>query len=389
MDQKHPERQSDRVRECVKLLITLKADVDAAAKMGTDWLDRAVTPAWLALPCAETLSLLIEARADVHQQNDTGTNLLHEAAIHHGAAAIELLIKHGATIRKNSKGITPFLLALTPGAGDQGPKHTDERRLATLKALRKASNFDARKHVNKTVIEISANPNESLLSTPLSKAIDKGFTKCVAYLLEQKADPNLPLDASRWGITVLCGARHYYHVENAKLLVAAGACTHPFITEGRLRKLSERRVPTGSASKVLQAKLFIKWAKTVEKPLVESCDKCGFDRRLGLQAKVRAPRAVSASAPASEPAKCANPLCNTPPATFQIVPDAQRGAQHTRAAEAEEVLALPASGLLQHGVPKTALESGAQKRVHACSGNSDIVTFRSLRDLVIVIANCL
>lgn len=92
-----------------------------------------------------------------------------------------------------------------------------------------------------------------------------------------------------------------------------------------LHKLSDRSVPKAPAGKAAQAKQFVKWAKTVETPLVERCDKCGFDRRVGALSKIVSVGGIetvtstsgTASAPRAE-AKCANPLCATPPATIAL-----------------------------------------------------------------------
>lgn len=142
------------------------------------------------------------------------------------------------------------------------PPLTDTNARAVCEALLKAPN--AHKHIDART--------RMGYTSALAFCAARGLTHTTKYLLESKASVTLP-PLFPGQATPLIQALHATGFKVAKLLVAAGACTHPIAVWWRDSpiRLSDKDMHSNSPAS------FRKWMQSVETPLVGTCDNCGTD----------------------------------------------------------------------------------------------------------------
>ncbi|HEY6474406.1 MAG TPA: ankyrin repeat domain-containing protein [Acidimicrobiales bacterium] len=86
---------------------------------------------------AETVRRLLAARADPNAADKGGTTPLHRAIRNRSAAAVEVLLAHGADARRpNGRGSTPRQLAeWTTGKGGSGSAAAKEQQAEIVRLL--------------------------------------------------------------------------------------------------------------------------------------------------------------------------------------------------------------------------------------------------------------
>ena len=227
---------------------------------------------------------------------------------------VELMLKHGARLRRDSEGSTPLKMVIT-GSAD------DESALALLTALMAAPN--SAKHINEHR-RGSSGSTERVWANPLTNAALAGFRKCAEFLLSHKADPNFSDGVPGTGEdTPLHMAIRVGHLEVAKLLVASGACAHPFFWHGSGNGNKFQRISLSQYARHFEARAnVITWCRSVESHAMytlRTCDKCGLEDtpegRLRLtQAAVAARESIARE---SSEGKCSNVECKSEPHWFQ------------------------------------------------------------------------
>lgn len=135
---------------------------------------------------------------------------------------LKLLIEHGAKIKPDTLGRTALHSAVRRIGG---PHPTDEAALARLRVLMTARN--GMKYIDSTAQIV---PKVTIHRyTVLHEAVELGLTNTVRFLIESKANihaSSLPF----CGRTPLWHTKTASHFAAAKILVAAGACTHALDT---------------------------------------------------------------------------------------------------------------------------------------------------------------
>lgn len=203
---------------------------------------------------------------------------------------VAALVAVGAKLRKDLTDMTPLHCACASSASK------DAVVLATLKQLMQARN--ASRHVD-TLSTVNG--------SALSCAVRVGLVESARYLLDCRANVNLPLIA-RSGFTALALAVKHDRLTVAKLLVAHGACTHGVMTmptrDGQSQHASTR------LSDLAQSAAMRTWLRLVQKPSVKMCDKCQLnDSELGATACLQAYEDHVQHIDVMLAKKCSNPLC--------------------------------------------------------------------------------
>lgn len=170
---------------------------------------------------------------------------------------IDLLISKGARLRTLTGDSTLFHVVATNAP-------SDEHAVFLLTKLMNASN--AGKRLN----TVCRTRGSALRIFSL-----RGFKLAVQFLIKQRADVNAVYPPgccdSPLHVAVANG-----HLEVAKLLVSAGACTHPAVNaSGSLQPLSAQKLPANSRRAGRSTVLH--WCSSLETPAVTTCAKCGLD----------------------------------------------------------------------------------------------------------------
>jgi len=180
--------------EIVKLLLTAKADVNAADKT------EGVTPLWMASKYGRTeiVKLLLTAKADVNPKTDGYTPLL-SATYDGNTEIVKLLLTAEADVNAADRwGDTSLLIASYKG-------YTEIVKLLLTAGA-----------------DANVNPGRKInCFTPLMAASENGYTEIVKLLLAAGADVNAA-DKTE-GVTPLLMTSLYGYTEIVKLLLAAGA----------------------------------------------------------------------------------------------------------------------------------------------------------------------
>lgn len=180
----------------------------------------------------------------------------------------------------------------------QNPPPTDAEALALCKALMRAPN--SAKYIN----AISKQGY-----TALGGAASLGFVNTARFLLECKANPNTSLfpgfEPAALQHALLRGS-----LPIAKMMVAAGACTHPIFCRDQLVSISHLPLLKQKELEVRSAAELTAWCRSVEQPAVEHCSTCGMDSSAEAKTKhaERQARMQSEMAQSCH-AKCSNPKC--------------------------------------------------------------------------------
>lgn len=215
-----------------------------------------------------------------------GNTAFHEASVYNRVGVLPILIEAGARFKTNAMGFTQMHAALAR----RDPPVTDAEALATLKALMKTPGIDAAKELNRT-------GNDG--GTPLIMAAMTGLVNSCKYLVEQKADVHASI-LKGCGTGALHAAIEHDQVEAAKFLVSAGACTHPFMHNGKLNC---------TLSEFAKSPRMQKWCKMVQKPVLKTCAKCGVDFSREGMLKLLSDMASVKSKLHAINDRCSNPAC--------------------------------------------------------------------------------
>lgn len=234
----------------------------------------------------EAVRLLLDSKAAVNKKLPSGATALHFAAQRGRVDVISALRQAGARFRSDSLGGTPLQAFATDDL-------TDESALAVCKALMAFP--DAAEHLN----------TPSTTGTALDRVACYGFLKTTRFLLDARADVNG--SAVTLGIHPLACALSCGKLDVAKLLVRSGACTHPFL-DGNANLVPLHVLAEPPSKEALQ------WCKSIEKPQVSACAKCGLDS--SPEGVVRMQKFWQAMLSKWNPPRCSNPKCkgelNTP-----------------------------------------------------------------------------
>lgn len=261
--------------------------------------------------------LLCEAKARVNNKFSDGFTPLHHAAHKGSPSAIKSLIEAGARLRQDNERHTPLHLA----AYEATSRRTDQSALQTMKALMAAPN--ATEHLN----------TAGDCGTPLDFAARSGFIETAKFLIEAKANVNGVPNAC--GSTPIAQALAYGHLHVAKMLLAAGACTHPTLQVFPLwivERCEKTLADVGLAATPLQvlsasfelrsledvaqelhkgplSEPLLKWVRSVATPEVASCSKCRMDSSPAVVAALQLLFQEEEDDRDNRP-QCSNPKCS-------------------------------------------------------------------------------